>query len=271
MEHFKFFHYYIIPLIAAAVWWGMLIAMLVCWLAQGHPMYPFMGSGDQKLVYISDIGATNLQPLFIACAGFQAIFFVGTFLAEFILRKQRKLQPYVSSKQAIWQWVSIVSSVIGQIGIICVAVFNLVHHHNTHYLMVVVFIVFCAIAIVADIINTFIFGNFPQRLSPDHEKVIFGSHKWANLYMVSFFLKCFWLVTALVFVILFAAFMGENLEYYSAVFEWLISFWYGFILIMWLIDLYPSAVKHWKRKHAQKVAAKEFFEDESSFSLRMYV
>lgn len=71
---FQVIHYYLIPIIALIVWWGMLIAMLSCWGAQGRPIYSFMNGEYQNPVYISDIGATNLQPLFISCSGFQAIF-----------------------------------------------------------------------------------------------------------------------------------------------------------------------------------------------------
>lgn len=39
---FKKLHYYLIPLVALVVWWGMLIAMLSAWSLQGKPIYNFM-------------------------------------------------------------------------------------------------------------------------------------------------------------------------------------------------------------------------------------
>lgn len=248
---FKKIHYYIIPIIALIVWWGMLIAMLSAWSIQGHPIYAFMGPVKQDPVYISDVGATNLQPLFISCAGFQAIFFVGTLLMEYILRVKHKLQPYVSAKQHHFAIVSIVCAAIGQLGIIMVSIFNTKNFHEVHLSMVGVFIGFCFLACLFNFFNSFIFGNYPHRLHPNHERVIFGHHKWANLYMVSFFMKCVWLIAAAAFALLFGIFMYKDKPDLSAGFEWTISFWYGLLLVMWSIDLFPSAVKNFQRRHPE--------------------
>lgn len=229
----------------------MLTAMLICWGVQGRPMYNFMDV-KQNPVYISDIGATNLQPLFISCAGFQAIFFVGSLVMEFVLRKRHKLQPYVLKRQPKFAIVSIVCAILGQLGILFVAIFNTKNFHPVHISMVGVFIGFCFLACLFNFFNSFIFGNYPHRLSPDHEKVIFSEHRWGNLYMVSFWLKCFWLICAAVFAVFFGAYMKNGKDSDSAVFEWLISYWYGLLLVMWAIDLFPSAVKHYRRRHPEK-------------------
>ncbi|QWU89815.1 hypothetical protein CA3LBN_004163 [Candidozyma haemuli] len=248
---FKKFHYYLIPLVALVVWWGMLIALMSAWSIQGHPMYSFM-DGYHKPVYISDIGATNLQPLFISCTGFQLIFFVGTLLMEFVLRKMRKLQPYVSNKQHWFAIVSIVCAMIGQLGILMVSIFNTNAFHPVHITMVAVFIFFIFWACFFNFLNSFIFGNFPSRLHPNHEKVIFGKHRWANLYMVSFFFKLIWLIAAVVFAAFFGFYMKNGEDSKSACFEWTISFWYGLLLIFWAIDLFPSAVKHYRVHHPEE-------------------
>ncbi|EDO16533.1 hypothetical protein Kpol_1064p14 [Vanderwaltozyma polyspora DSM 70294] len=78
-------YFFIVPWIAFIPWWGMLIAMLACWAGQGHPIYWFM-NGDQFPVYISDIGATNLQPLFISCSGWQGLGYVISIACEFFQR-----------------------------------------------------------------------------------------------------------------------------------------------------------------------------------------
>lgn len=249
---FKIIHYYIIPFIALVVWWGMLIAMLSCWSLQGHPVYAFMGYTDQSPVYISDIGATNLKPLFISCAGFQAIFFVGTLIMEYYLRTARKLQPYVSTKQPKFAIASIVFAIIGQLGILFVSIFDTKNHHKVHLSMVGVFIAGCFFACFFNFFNSFIFGNYPHRLSPDHEKVIFGRHRWSNVYMVSFFLKIFWVIAAAALALLFGIYMQKGDDDSSAIFEWTISFWYGVLLIMWGIDLFPSAVKHYRVRHPEE-------------------
>ncbi|OBA20710.1 hypothetical protein METBIDRAFT_78998 [Metschnikowia bicuspidata var. bicuspidata NRRL YB-4993] len=246
---FKKLHYYLIPLVAMVVWWGMLIALLACWAAQGKPVYAFMTTDYQDPVFLSDIAATNLNPLFISCVGFQLIFFVGTLVTEYVLRKKRKLQPYVSKKQPRFAFVSIVMAVIGQLAILMVSIFKTSTHRTVHLSMLGVFIFFTFWACFFNILITYAFGNFPQRLHPNHERVVFGRHRWLNVYMVSFFAKLVWLVLAVVFVVSFGANSNRST---SAVFEWIICFWYGFLLIFWSMDLFPSAVKHYRVHHSEK-------------------
>lgn len=38
----------------------------------------------------------------------------------------------------------------------------------------------------------------------------------------------------------------------SAAFEWTISFWYGLLLLLWSMDLFPSAVKHYRVHHPEE-------------------
>ena len=253
---FKVVHYYIIPWICAIVWWGMLIAMLVAWNVQGDPQYKW-NDEYQDPAFISDIGATNLQPLFISCGAFQAIFFVGTLIMEFVLRRMKKLQPYVSTKQTAFSIVSIVCGIAGEVGIIMVTIFKTNTHENVHFSMVGLFIAGTFLACLFNLFNSFIFGNFPTRLSPNHEKVIFGQHRWANVYMVAFFAKVAWLVIALVLAIIFGVNKLHGSITISAIFEWAVSFWYGFILVLWSIDLFPSAVKHYQLRHPEEYPEKD--------------
>ncbi|KAK6203458.1 Frag1/DRAM/Sfk1 [Scheffersomyces amazonensis] len=249
---FKIIHYYLVPIICLIVWWGMLIALLVAWSIQGHPIYAFMGPEHQDPVYISDIGATNLQPLFISCAGFQAIFFVGTLALDLYLREKHKLQPFIKSRQHKLAIISIICAVIGQLGILFVSIFNTKNFKYVHLSMVAIFIAFSFFACFFNFFNSFTFGNNPQLLSPYHkEDVIFGYKKWHNLYMVSFWMKAFWLVAAFFFAVLFGAFMKSGHDSTSAIFEWLISFWYGLLLVMWSIDLLPSSLKHFRINHPE--------------------
>jgi len=248
---FKIVHYYLVPLVSLVVWWGMLIALLSAWYIQGQPMYSFMDSRLHPL-YISDIGATNLQPLFISCVGFQSIFFVGSLVMECYLRTHGKLQPYVSRKQLRLSILSIICACIGQLGILFVSIFNTRAFHTVHLTMVGVFILFIFFTCLFNFFISFIFGNFPQRLNPAHEKVIFGKHRWSNVYMVSFFMKALWLAASIAFALCFGIFMKNGRKSLSACFEWTISFWYGLLLVMWAMDLFPSAVKHYKVAHAEE-------------------
>jgi uncharacterized protein (DUF2062 family) len=76
-------HYVWIPILAAFVWEGTLLAMLITWLAQGQPMYSSM---EGNIAYISDIGADILKPLFIVGCCITAVGFVLTLVVERWLR-----------------------------------------------------------------------------------------------------------------------------------------------------------------------------------------
>lgn len=65
-------NYYLIPLISFLPWYGMLLTFLITWISEGRPIYYFM-STQQSVVYISDIGAMGLHPLFIICSLWQGL------------------------------------------------------------------------------------------------------------------------------------------------------------------------------------------------------
>ena len=248
---FQVIHYYLIPIVALIVWWGMLIAMLICWGVQGHPIYSFMNGEYQSPVYLSDIGATNLQPLFISCAGFQAIFFVGTLIAGMFLRKTNRIQPYISYHQPRLAIASIILAIIGQLGILFVSIFNTKNFHSVHLTMVGIFIAFIFFSCCCDFGVSFIFGTRPSLLDPVHETVIFGNGRLSNLYFLSFVSKIVWLVVAIVFAACFGYYMKHGDDSLSAKFEWCICFWYGFLLVLWSIDMVPSAIRKFRSKHPE--------------------
>ncbi|GEQ67683.1 hypothetical protein JCM33374_g1348 [Metschnikowia sp. JCM 33374] len=250
---FKKVHYYCIPLVAFVVWWGMLIAMMACWGAQGKPMYDFMEGQHQNPVYISDIGATNLNPLFISCVAVEMIFFDGTLIADYLLRKQRKLQPYVSDKQPKIAIVSIISGIIAQLGILMVSIFKTSTHQTVHLSMLGVFIGFAFVSCLCNILNTLIFGHFSERLTPNHDRVFFGKHRWSNIYIVSCLVKSVWTAIAGAFAIGFGASKSDTP---AAVFEWVLAFWYGILLLIWSMELFPAAVKHYRIHHPEEYPEK---------------
>jgi hypothetical protein len=65
-------------------------------------------------------------------------------------------------------------------------------------------------------------------------------------------MKALWLAASIAFALCFGIFMKNGRKSLSACFEWTISFWYGLLLVMWAMDLFPSAVKHYKVAHAEE-------------------
>lgn len=81
-RHRHHWWYVWIPIAAAFMWFGTVLALLITWLAQGRPHYVSMSPG-QKIAYISDVAADILKPLFIVGCAITA---VGFFLCLAIER-----------------------------------------------------------------------------------------------------------------------------------------------------------------------------------------
>ncbi|KAL6942979.1 hypothetical protein ACO0RG_001952 [Hanseniaspora osmophila] len=302
-------YFFLMPWIGVISWWGMLMALLICWGVQGRPIYSWMQSAEyvhgSGLVYISDIGATNLQPLFIALAGMQGLFYVITLALEYFQRcgrwpfmkhsfvKRHKVstkesaqqppktesQSQVSSSSSsstlsntdnagsattathhgddlqvqaeyldqqykqtdypfympFWfsedernlMFASFVSACIGEVCILICSIFNTRRHHRVHITMVSLFLLFLAISVILSGTEYILMGMHYRAIHPQHKK--------NNKYFVSGIWKEVWVCFAILWAILFGAISQNSL---SAVFEWLVAFWYGLIFITFSVDFY---------------------------------
>ncbi|CCE65921.1 hypothetical protein TPHA_0N01400 [Tetrapisispora phaffii CBS 4417] len=79
-------YYFLVPLLSFIPWYVMLITFLITWAADGHPVYYFMHNKEQTTVYISDIGAMSLHPMFIICSGLQGLGYCVSVACEYYQR-----------------------------------------------------------------------------------------------------------------------------------------------------------------------------------------
>ncbi|CAB4256433.1 similar to Saccharomyces cerevisiae YKL051W SFK1 Plasma membrane protein that may act together with or upstream of Stt4p to generate normal levels of the essential phospholipid PI4P [Maudiozyma barnettii] len=239
-------YWFIVPWIAFIPWYGMLIAMLACWAAQGHPIYWFMDT-DQFPVFISDIGATNLKPLFIACAGWQGIGYVITLCLEFLQRYNGWMNPWFTRDERNLIIASIVLGSIGELGILFCSIFTTASYHHVHIAMLTIFIVFMFLSLVCLTTEYYLMGfhytilrrrNISRdvTMQSDGETI---AH-W-NKFLISAIFKTLWLVCAVIWAVSFATVSGDSK---SAAFEWLLAFWLGVIFIIISIDFYLGS--QWK-------------------------
>ncbi|CCC71612.1 hypothetical protein NCAS_0H03020 [Naumovozyma castellii] len=257
-------YWFIFPWIAFIPWYGMLITMLICWAAQGHPIYWFMHT-EQFPVYISDIGATNLRPLFIACAGWQGIGYVLTVLLEYLQRsgliKVRKerwygMTPWFTKDERNLIWSALVLGCIGELGLLFCSIFSTARYHRVHTAMVAIFCAFMLLSIICLTAEYFLMERHYALLHPryraslnDEEKAVqIDELKWwqwrgykCNKFVISAWFKTFWMVAAIIWAICFGA-ISDNSK--SACFEWLLAFWFGVIFIILSVDFYLGST--WK-------------------------
>ncbi|KAH3673390.1 hypothetical protein WICPIJ_009778 [Wickerhamomyces pijperi] len=216
-----------LPLVSAVSWGGMLIALLVCWSVQGKPIYSWMDHYSNP-VYISDIGATNLQPVFISfvCLSCLVHFFsVGCMLY---------LRIFYQGVQRDVKWVGIVGLVflgISQIGITCVSCFNTHIFQHVHAAFLAIFIVGMFIALVFQVTELCLLSA--QLKKQDQE---LNWHK--NRYNVLGSLKVIFLVFAVIFAICFGSISSNKERSIVTRFEWILSFWYCFLFPIYSLEYY---------------------------------
>lgn len=206
----------------------MLIALMVCWSAQGFPVYDWMEPNHhhQTILYISDVAATNLQPIFISCASTQALFFILTLIAERYLRHAGRLLPNWNKKEKILAATSIFFAFIGQLGIIFVSTFNTHSFPDVHASFLVVFIVFLALSAVCNGFELYILNK---------------AYITYNHFKRSYIFKSIWWIISLGLAIGFAVCIKRHHPNAAAVCEWTLAFLYGFYLLSFAYDLWPAA------------------------------
>jgi hypothetical membrane protein len=106
--------------------------MIIVWLAEGQPKYTSM-SNRQRIAYISDIGADLLKPLFITGCALTGLFF---FLSLLTIRRNhafpRRLERYLD-------FLSTLSSFVGGVCLVLLAVFDTRRHPSLHRLFLLLF------------------------------------------------------------------------------------------------------------------------------------
>lgn len=257
---------FLLPIIAFIPWYGMLITMLICWAAQGHPIYWFMHQ-EQFPVYISDIGATNLRPLFISCAGWQGLGYFLTVICDLWQRGafanrfkcgSFKLQPFFSKHEPRLIFSAAIIGGLGEIGLLMCSIFSTALYPHVHISMVSVFVVLMFISVCCYSAAYFIMGKHYALLHPlanlnnyDNAMTNFNDlklsewrgHIW-NKFTISATAKMIWLTCALIWAICFGALDDDSK---SSCFEWLLAFWFGILFIIISIDFYlGSRFKHSK-------------------------
>ncbi|KAL1304892.1 hypothetical protein AAFC00_003810 [Neodothiora populina] len=216
--------YWIFPLFAALCWLGTLLGMLLVWVTNGKPHYADMDP-NQHIAYISDIGATNMKPLFIAGSAVTVVIFDGTFIAERWLRHRGRLAHNTSWAQ---KWLSIGAitfAVIGALGLIFLTIFDTVHYHSTHDAMLVVFIAGYIISAI------FICAEY-QRLG-----IHYREHR---ILRASFWIKLCFIIVELCLAIAFAVMSKQHHYNRAAVLEWTVSLIYIFYVGSFVMDFLPA-------------------------------
>lgn len=218
------FHHWWLPILSAVIWWGMLIALLSCWAAEGHPHYAWMRHDDQYILYISDIAAGKLQPVFISCSAAQGVLFILSLAAEMYLRNNGRLRPNHRKYGQVCLGCAIGFAVVGQLGILFVSIFNTREFHDAHISLLVIFIVFVGISALFSVAEY-------AALDRDY------THK--RHMIVGLWLKVGWFIVEFIIAVAFVSSQHSHVNT-PAVLEWTVSFVYPFYQLIMAWDLWPA-------------------------------
>ncbi|EJD48599.1 hypothetical protein AURDEDRAFT_144099 [Auricularia subglabra TFB-10046 SS5] len=222
-KHRHHWRYIWIPLVAAFIWLAMLLAMLITWLAQGHPFYVSMSPG-QKVVYISDVGADMLKPLFIAGCCVTAVGFFLTLCVARWLRHSGRLHANLRRRERVASTIAIFGSFMGGAALILLSVFDTKHHMKTHR----VFLFFFVFGVTISAIFTVLEFRWIEKAYPQ-----------AVHLRRAYIIKAVLAVVLIAAAIAFGVTLGRK-QNVAAIIEWAIAFGFTFYLLTFWADLRAS-------------------------------
>ncbi|KAH6612449.1 Frag1/DRAM/Sfk1 family-domain-containing protein [Boeremia exigua] len=222
--------FWVVPIFSSICWMAMLITMLAYWSAKGHPHYPTMDPGGngvqrQTIAYISDIGAQELKPMFIAMSAVTVVTFDLAFIFERYLRHAGKLAPNTSVWQKIYSLISMLAAIVGAVGLILLTIFDNYHHNRMHNICLAIFIIGYIVSAI------FICWEY-QRLG-----IHYRQH---SILRISFWIKLAFIITEICLCIIFGVTQLYDYWNVAAVFEWIIAFVYTWYVLSFFIDFLPA-------------------------------
>lgn len=208
----------LIPSFAAFIWFSSLLAMLLTWIISGRPKFV---STQVTVVYISDVGASFLKPLFIiACC----ITGPGLFLSltiERVLRHKGRLPPELHKYERVLGRLAMAGAFIAMLGLAFLSGFDTGRYPTTHMISLLVFIVGVALSAIFTVVEF-------RWLAQDYVEI----EALRRAYLAK-------AVIGLTLVVLAIAF-GVTLFYapdVGGVIEWSIAFGFTFYLLTFVYDL----------------------------------
>ncbi|EXJ65139.1 hypothetical protein A1O7_01479 [Cladophialophora yegresii CBS 114405] len=197
---------------------------------------------NQRIAYISDVGAFGLKPLFITGAVITTVFLDLAFVSERWLRHFGRLAPNTSRVQSALSAISIFFAIAGTCGLILLSIFDTYHHSRVHNGCLFIFLAGYIISAI------FLCAEY-QRLG-----IHYRQHRVLRL---SFWIKLAFIFVEVALAIVFAVTSWRDQEDVAAIFEWIVALIFTFYVLSFLLDLWPSVrSRHhvpqgWQEREAQ--------------------
>ncbi|KAH9910013.1 Frag1/DRAM/Sfk1 family-domain-containing protein [Xylariomycetidae sp. FL2044] len=230
----KLIHYWVFPVVSGLMWLATLLGLLLHWIVDEHrKRYPSMEDG-QTIAYISDVGAQELKPLFVAGCIITTLFLDLSFGSDRWLRHRGRLVPNTSTFEKVLSGLTIAFAVVGTVGLTCLSGFDTYHYPMLHDIFLLLFIAGYLLSAI------FICWEY-QRLGK--------KNRHHRILKASFWIKLIFVIVELLLAIAFAVCNFRDMWNAAAVLEWTIAFIFSFYIWSFFIDLYPAASKSYGARH----------------------
>ncbi|KAL2025054.1 hypothetical protein VTK56DRAFT_56 [Thermocarpiscus australiensis] len=228
--------YWVFPILSGAVWLGTLLGLLLHWIIDVDKRHYASMSPNQRIAYISDVGAAELKPLFVAGCVVTTVLLDLSFGADRWLRHRGRLAPNTTTGEKVLSGLTIVFALVGTVGLILLSIFDTARYPRQHDIFLLLFI--------AGYVLSAIFICWEYQLLGKH-------HREQRILALSFWIKLAFVIVEVLLAIAFVACTFTGHHDPGAVLEWVIAFIFSAYLFSFYVDLYPAA----KTKQQLQVSA----------------
>jgi len=117
----------------------MLMTLLIYWTGPaGRILYPTMDP-TEDLAFISDVGAEEMKPLFIAACTVTSLLLTATLCADRWLRFKGRLVPHATRVESVLSWLAIGFVGIGTLALVALTIWDMARHKNEHQVLLLFF------------------------------------------------------------------------------------------------------------------------------------
>ncbi|KAH6840891.1 Frag1/DRAM/Sfk1 family-domain-containing protein [Chaetomium sp. MPI-CAGE-AT-0009] len=191
----------------------------------------------QHIAYISDIGASDLKPLFVTGCILTTLLLDISFAADRWLRHKGRLAPNTTTGEKVLSGLSIGFAIIGTVGLTLLSIFDTVWQPDLHNIFLLLFIAGYVISAI------FICWEY-QRLGKHYRE-----HR---ILRISFWIKLTFVIIEVLLAIAFVACTFTRHYNAGAGLEWVIALIFSFYVFSFYVDLYPAAATKHAPLHAKQ-------------------
>ncbi|GAP89168.1 putative frag1 dram sfk1 family protein [Rosellinia necatrix] len=220
-----FVAYWVFPIISGLIWLATLLGLFLHWVIDTNERRYSSMEATQTIAYISDIGASELKPLFVVGCVLTTIFLDASFISDRLLRHKGRLVPNTSLGQKVLSGLSIFFAFVGTIGLTFLSGFDTAHYPRLHDVFLLLFILGYLLSAI------FICWGF-QRLGKKYRQ-----HR---ILRFSFWVKLTFVLVEFALAIGFGVTRARGDINSSAILEWVVALIFTFYVFSFVIDLWPA-------------------------------